>query len=392
MQRIGIAISGGCVAGLNTIVAGAVLAASKRGWSVVGIRDGFDGLLFPDKYERGGTLELGPRTIEDCTDAGCILGTGARTDPFRVREIVDGSVEELDRSDELVGKIRDLGIDAMVLIAGGSSISGAHSLSVALKLHRKGLPIVCVPKSAENDIPGAPLAFGYNSALSYAVDALERIRLGALESGRVAVAEVLGQHAGWLALQSAIAVRADAVLLPEVPYDLRVVAAALGARQGEGRAPALVVVAEGASPVHRESLALAAARTSVSEWRRSLAPNSDVAFGEDIAVIERSGLVGSAVALELQRLSDCQTIPFVLGQLVRGGVPTALDRQLGLGYGAGAVRAVESGATGTMIVFSPPSLMSKPLRDVVNAFRTVPRDSELIRVANDLGVTLGAPS
>src|SRR5262249_58724195 len=157
-------------------------------------------------------------------------------------------VEEVDRSNELLEKIRREKIDAVISIVGGSALTGAHALSVAFKLSRKGLRTVCVPKSVENDVAATALSFGYNSALSYTTETLDRVRTAARDVHRLAVVEVLGHQAGWLALQSGMAVSADAVLIPEIPYDLQKVAARLRGNQQAGRTPSLVVVAEGAAP------------------------------------------------------------------------------------------------------------------------------------------------
>ena len=214
-QRIAINIGSGYLPGLDLVVAGAALAANGIGWEIVGIRDGYDGLLYPERYPEGGVVVLRSRVADTAGRGGSLIGTAARTDPFRVRAI-DGEnqIEEVDRSDELLEALRTVGIDAVISLVGGSAVTGLHALSVAFKLHRKGLRTVCVPKSVENEIAGVPQPFGYNSVLSHTAETLERIRTGAQDIGRLAVVEVPGQHAGWLALQSGISALADAVLLP----------------------------------------------------------------------------------------------------------------------------------------------------------------------------------
>ncbi len=392
MQRIAINSGGGYVPGLNAVVTGAVLAAHNLGWEIVGIRDGYDGLMVDDNAPDGGLINLSPQIVENLGGAGgSILGTAARNDPFRMRTInADNFVQEVDRSDELLQKIRTKKIDAVISIVGGSALTGAHALSVAFKLSRKGLRTVCIPKSVENDVAATALSFGFNSALGYTTETLEHIRTAARDVHRIAVVEVLGQQAGWLALQSGMAVCADVVLIPEIPYDLRKAAAKLREDEKAGRRPSLVVVAEGATPKTGD-----ASPTDKSQnlqghgLRKSLSPLSDPLFGEGARVIERSGLAAETVALQLQRLTDHATLPIVLGQMVRGGGPTAVDRQLGLGYGAGAVRALENDQTGVMVAFQPPDLKFVPLAETINKVRTVPASGEFVQIARALGISLG---
>jgi len=178
-KRIAINIGGGFVPGLNAVITGAVLAAGELGWEVVGIRDGFDGLLFPDRYPDGGLINLTPHTMENLAGAtGCILGTAAQSDPFRVRTVnAENIVEELDRSDELLKMIRKEKIDAVI------SVVGTRALSILWKLSRKGLRTVCVPKSVENDVAATMLSFGFNTALSFVAEMLERASQAAKSAG-----------------------------------------------------------------------------------------------------------------------------------------------------------------------------------------------------------------
>src|SRR5512137_1830736 len=244
-KRIAVSVGGGYVPGLDAVITGVVLAASELGWESVGIRDGFDGLIFPELYPDGGLVNLTPTVVENLAGAtGCILGTATRSDPFHVRTInAVNQVEEQDRSDELLGIFKKEKIDAVI------SVVGARALSILWKLSRKGLKTVCVPKSVENDVAATMLSFGFNSALSFVADMLERCRQAAQSARRIGVVEVLGEHSGWLALQAGMAVCADAVLIPEIPYDLRKVAAKLREKGKAGQTFGLVVVAEGAKPL-----------------------------------------------------------------------------------------------------------------------------------------------
>jgi ATP-dependent phosphofructokinase / diphosphate-dependent phosphofructokinase len=380
--RIAINIGGGYVPGLNAVIAGTVLAASELGWEVVGIRDGFEGLLFPERYPGGGVVTLTPETVGHLSSAGgAILGTAARSDPFHARSInSEHQVEEIDRSDELLETIRRANIEAVV------SVVGARALSIVFKLHRKGLKTVCVPKSVENDMATTALSFGFNSALSVAVETLDRARQAAESTRKIGVVEVLGEQAGWLALQGGMAACADAVLIPEIPYDLNAVAARLRKKFQAGRTSALVVVAEGATPRNGDQ-PQTDAPPAADSLKGSLSPGATGQAGSH--VIERSGHEAETVALQLQRLTDEEAYPLVLGQLVKGGPPTAVDRQLGLGYGAAAVRALNAGQAGVMVSFQPPDVNFVPLADAINRVRTVPADSVFVQIARSLGISLG---
>jgi ATP-dependent phosphofructokinase / diphosphate-dependent phosphofructokinase len=380
-RRIAINLGGGYVPGLNSVLTGAVLAAHELGWEVVGIRDGYEGVLFPERYAESGWMTLTPALMESLAGAsGCVLGTASRTDPFHLRTInQDNAVEEVDRSDDLLAFVRQEKIDAVV------SIVDAQALAILFKLHRKGLPTVCVPKSTQNQVAATQLSFGFNSALSFTVELLDRARQAAQSAQRIGVVEVIGEHTGWLALQSATAACADAVLLPELPYDLEKVAAKLREKLQAGRNYGLVIVAEGAKPV--PSAPPSTDASPADPMRSSLSPG---ARGEEGAhVIESSGDAARRVALELQRLTNHETQTLVIGPLVNGGPPTAVDRQLGLGYGAAAVRAIQANQTGVMVAFQPPDLKFVPLAEVINKVRTVPTDSVFIQIARSLGITLG---
>jgi ATP-dependent phosphofructokinase / diphosphate-dependent phosphofructokinase len=380
-RRIALNFGEGYVPGLNAVVTGVVLAASRLGWEVVGIRDGFEGLLHPERYPDGGLVKLSRTMVENISGSdGAILGTAGRTDPFRVRTVnAENDIEEIDRSDELLQIIQTEKIDAVI------SVVGAGDLATSWKLSRKGLKTVCVPKSVENDVAATTLSFGFNSALSFVTEMLERARKAAQSARRIGVVEVLGEHTGWLALQAGMAACADAALIPEIPYDLRKVAAKLKERSERGEYWGLVVVAEGALPT--EGRQTQHSSRSSHPLKGTLSPLATDYEGAH--VIEQCGMAAEAVALELQRLTDWETYPLVLGHLAKGGTPTVVDRQLGLGYGAGAVRALKNDQSGVMVVFQPPDLQFVPLSEALNKIRTVPRESELVQIAQDLGISLG---
>ena len=377
-KRIALVFGGGYVPGLNAVVAGTISAAGELGWEVVGIRDGFDGVLFPERYPDGGIVALGRLSGGAHPMAGgAVLGTDTLLNPFRVRRINPlNQVEEVDRSDELLGLLQSQRIEALVAVV------GAAELGVIWKLSRKGLPVVCIPKSAENDISGVPISLGYNSTLNFASEMLGRAREAAHFTGKIGVVEVLGEYSGWLALQAATVVQADAVVIPEISCDLQKIATRLKAKTMAGRTFGLVVVSEGA-----RVLSEPAPPQTAPELKSALSPGATGAATQQ--VFDRSGRAAREVALELQRLTDHDTYPLVLGQLAKGGPPSVVDAQLALGYAVGAVRAISENHLGVAVVFHPPDLAFLPLADLVNKFKTIPRDSELLKIARALGIELG---
>jgi ATP-dependent phosphofructokinase / diphosphate-dependent phosphofructokinase len=378
LRRIAINVGAGYVPGLNAVIMGAALAAGKLGWEMVGIRDGFDGLLHPDRYSDGGLVTLDAQLIENLDPSGSgALGQSPRVDPFHVRQVdADGLVEEVDMSDQVLDGLKAERIDGLISVVGG------RGLSIFYKLHLKGLNVVCIPRSIENDIAATMVSFGFNSALSFTIEMLDRVRQAAQSARKIGVVEVLGERAGWLALQAGIAVRADAVLIPEIPCDLQEVAARLKEKVSAKRPYGLVVVAEGATFAGNGN-----APTTPSSLKASLSPLATGDASEH--VIHQSGHAAETVATTLQLLLPEETYPLVLGPWVRGGDPTAVDRQLGLAYGAGAVRAMRSGKYGVMMAFAPPDIQYVPLSEAINKIRTVPADSEFIKIAQSLGICLG---
>jgi 6-phosphofructokinase 1 len=258
-------------------------------------------------------------------------------------------------------------------------------LSIFYRLQRKGLNTVCIPRSIENDIAGTQASFGFNSALSFTIEMLDKARQAAQSARKIAVVEVLGEQTGWLALQAGIAVGADAVLIPEIPCDLQTVATRLKEKVTPGRPYGLLVVAEGAKFVdHTQAQA---DKPSANPLKASLSPLATGDASEH--VIRKSGQAAETVATRLQLLIAEETFPMVLGPWVRGGAPTAVDRQLGLAYGAGAIRALNAGQNGVMVAFAPPDIQFVPLAEAINKVRTVPADSLFVKIAQSLGIFLG---
>ena len=278
-RRVAINVGAGFVPGTNAVVMGAAIAGGKLGWEMIGIRDGFEGLLHPERYPDGGLLTLSPELIENLDPAtGGILGQAPRVDPFHVRTVKeDKTMEEVDLSDEILKRLKVEDIDALI------SIVGDQGLAILHKLHYKGLHTVCIPRSIENDIASTAVSFGFNSALSITIEMLNKAYQAAKSARKIAVVEVLGEQAGWIALQAGIAVRADAVLMPEIPCDLKNLASRLKDKISARRPYGLVVVAEGAKFVDYTpaqtgaaisqcyqsfSLAIRQKVRSLRQWRR----------------------------------------------------------------------------------------------------------------------------
>ncbi len=361
-RRVAINVGAGFVPGTNAVVMGAAITGGKLGWEMIGILNGFEGLLHPERYSNGGLVTLSPELIENLDPAtGGILGQAPSVDPFHARTV---DSEEVDLSDELLTRLKAENIDALI------SVVGNQGLSILYKLHRKGLHSVCIPRSIENDIAATAISFGFNSALSNTIEMLNKAYQAARSARKIAVVEVLGGQAGWIALQAGIAARADAVLMPEIPCDLKNVASRLKDKISVQRPYGLVVVAEGAKFVDYSQSPLAAGEA-----------------GDQ--VIQRSGQVAETVAAALQPLISTEIYPLVIGPWARGGNPTALDQQLGMAYGAGAVQVLKGGQHGVMVAFVPPDIKFVPLTEAINKVRTVPVDSEFLRIAQSLGIYLG---
>lgn len=364
IKRIAINTGGGDAPGLNAVIHAAVNAAETLGWEVFGVREGFEGLLAPENYPDGGLVRLtraGVRNIAHL--GGTILGTTNRGNPLKYAvKQPDGSVREVDRSEDLVRRFRDAGLDALI------SVGGDGSLSIALQLSRKGLTVIGVPKTIDNDLQSTVATFGFDSAVSFATECIDRLHTTAESHRRVMVVEVMGRYAGWIALHSGIAGRADAVLIPEIPYDIRKVAQHIVRRTAGPQKYAIVVVAEGAKPAGGERVLKAAA---------------------EAAHVERLGGIGERVAAELQELTGKETRAVVFGHLLRGGSPTSLDRLLGLNFGAAAVRGLAAGQTGVMVALNPPRTEYVPLEQAVSKLKLVPLDGHAVITARALDIALG---
>jgi 6-phosphofructokinase 1 len=362
-KRVAINTGGGDAPGLNAVIHGAVYAARGLGWQIFGIRDGYDGFLESQNYPDGGLIELRRSTVREISHlGGTILGTTNRGNPFcRPTRQPDGTMKELDRSDELIDHFRRSRLEALIAVGGDGSLSIAH------KLQKKGLCVVGVPKTIDNDLEATTVTFGFNTAVSFATECIDRLHSTALSHHRIMVVEVMGRYAGWIALHSGLAGRADAVLIPEIPYRIEKVAAHLCRKHREGKPYSIVVVAEGAKPVG----GYATVRS------------------REVGRAERLGGIGETVAAQLQELTGKESRCVVLGHLLRGGSPSAMDRILGVTFGAGAIYALSKGMNGVMVALKPPVIDFVPIEEAIAKLKLVPPDSEFVLVSRALDISFG---
>ena len=358
-MRIALTTGGGDAPGLNAVIRAAVLAGLNRGYELVGIQRGYGGLLGDDDV-----IPLTRSAVRGITTrGGTILGATNLGDPFRWPETGgNGQKVERDRSDELIAAMGERGIDALI------AIGGDGSLEIAFKLFEKGLPVVGVPKTIDNDIGGTIRSFGFDTAVSIATDALDRLHSTAEAHDRVFVVEVMGRNAGWIALHAGIAGSAHVILIPEIPYSLDRVCEKIRARERAGRRFSVVAAAEGAAPVGGEQTFVASAQAGRAS---------------------RLGGIAHGLAAAIEEETGKETREVVLGHLQRGGTPTTHDRELALRFGTAAVRAIADGAFGTMVAWRPPKIVRVPLAEVVDEAHRVPPDGDTVATARELGISLG---
>ena len=358
-MRLGISTGGGDAPGLNAVIRSVVLSALSRNWEVLGIKRGFAGLMGDDDV-----VSLTRESVRGIAHlGGTILRTTNRGNPFAwPKPRPDGTFEEIDRSDELISNARQLGIDAII------TIGGDGSLAIAQKLVDKGMRMVGVPKTIDNDVAGTITTFGFDTAVSTALDAIDKLHTTAESHDRVIVIEVMGRHAGFIALHSGLAGTADVILIPEIPYEMSKVADKTRARDRAGRRFSIVVVAEGAKPKGgQESI---------------LGPSMP---GQD----RRVGGICGRIAYDLQTMTGKETRSLVLGHIQRGGQPTGYDRLLATRFGAAAVRAVEAEKWGHMVALQSPHIVTVPIKDVLKEVRRVELDHDVVKTARETGISFG---
>jgi phosphofructokinase-like protein len=355
-RRIGILTGGGDAPGLNAVIRAVVKAASNCSCECIGLENSFDGLIEPNRWRR-----LTPKDVTGILRiGGTILGTTNRGNPFAYP--VSTSEGTCDYSVRCIEMFHRMELDALVVIGGDGTLAIAH------EFHRRGLPLVGVPKTIDNDIVGTTNCFGFDTAVDFATDAIDRLHTTAEAHRRVMVVEVMGRYAGWIALYAGVAGGADVILIPEIPFDLERVTERIRERDRWGAQFSIVVVAEGAKPKGGEISIVEAAQPGT---------------------VERLGGIGYKVAHELERLTGKETRAVVLGHLQRGGAPTSFDRMLATRFGGKALELILQGDFGKMVAFDPPDIVAIPLEEMVGKIKLVPPDHDLLRTARAIGVSMG---
>jgi 6-phosphofructokinase 1 len=358
IRKIAVNTGGGDAPGLNAVIRAVTLSAINQGIEVYGIRNSYGGLL-----KDNGVVALTRDSVRGITHlGGTILGTTNRGNPFQYPvEEADGTVRLVDVSDRVVERFKMMGLDALV------AIGGDGSLAIAQKLFEKGIPVIGVPKTIDNDLEATVTTFGFDTAINTAVDAIDKLHSTAQSHERVMVVELMGRYCGWIALHSGLAATADAILLPEIPFDLEKVCRKIMERELRGRRFSIIVAAEGARPVGGDRKVM----------------------GTLAGQQERLGGIGEWVAQEIQSRLKKETRSLVLGHLQRGGTPTAFDRLLSLRMGAAAVRFAQEGRFGQMVALAAPGIKGVPIKEAIEKMKTVPLDCDGITTARELGICLG---
>jgi phosphofructokinase-like protein len=355
-RRIGLLTGGGDAPGLNAVIRAVVRSASLCDCICIGIEESFNGLMYP-----GRSRQL---TLDDVVGleriGGTILGTSNRGDPFAYT--VDGSSKLRDFSTACVDTFKTLDLQALVVVGGDGT------LEIAYKFHRLGIPIVGVPKTIDNDIVGTNSTFGFDTAVSFATEAIDRLQTTAQAHSRVIVVEVMGRSSGWIALYAGVAGGADVILIPEIEFDLRRVVDAIHQREQRGRRSSIVVVAEGSVPKG----GAAVIQQKGTEGR-----------------LDRFGGIGAKIGEKLEELTGKEARTVVLGHLQRGGAPTSFDRVLATRFGGKAFELIQRRVFGVMVANHPPNLVEIPLTDVVGKTKRVSLDLDLVHTARGLGVSFG---
>ena len=359
IRRIAVNTGGGDAPGLNAVIRAVVLSALERGWEVLGIRKGYEGLIDPSR-----TITLTRETVRGITHlGGTILGTSNKGNPFHKMEPgPDGELVAKDLSGLVLENFKRLELDAMI------AIGGDGSLTIASQLYKMGMPVVGVPKTIDNDLCRTVITFGFDTAVGVATDAIDRLHTTAEAHERVMVVEVMGRYAGWIALNAGVASTADVILIPEIPYRIESVVDKIRRREAAGRTFSIVVVAEGARPIGGKM---------VTQGKHEA--------GREV----RLGGVAERVAEEIESHLKKETRVVVLGHVQRGGRPSTFDRLIALRFGAAAVRTVAEGKFGVMVALDPPEVLTVPLEEAICRAKTVPLDCDTIISAREMGVCFG---
>ncbi|HHT49266.1 MAG TPA: 6-phosphofructokinase [Firmicutes bacterium] len=359
MKRIGVLTGGGDCPGLNAVLRAIVKTAHDSGLEVIGFKDGFRGVVM-NEY-----IPLTPKEVVGIlVKGGTILGSSNRDNPYHFCLEQKGETIYADLSDQAVANMERLGLDCLIVIGGDGTLACAYDFM------KKGVKIIGVPKTIDNDLNGTDLTFGFMTAIDTATDALEKLHTTAESHHRVMVLEVMGRNAGWIALQAGIAGGADVVLIPEIPFTLERVAKKIFERKKRGRNFSIIIAAEGAKP----------------EGGQQVVKRIVEGSPEPI----RLGGIGEKIAQGLEENTGFESRVIVLGHLQRGGKPSAFDRILASRYGVAAVRMASQGLFGMMASLQGTEITTVPIEVAIKELKTVPPDGEMVQTAHSIGISFGA--
>jgi 6-phosphofructokinase 1 len=356
VRRIGVLTGGGDAPGLNAVVRAVVKSAHNlHSWEVIGVEDGFDGLIYPEKSH-----PLVPADVRGILPrGGTILGTTNRGNPFAYRE--NPGDEPRDLSDRVIANIDRLGIDALAVIGGDGTLKIAHEFA------QLGVRVVGVPKTIDNDLAGTDVTFGFDTAVVTATEAIDKLHTTAESHHRVMILEVMGRTAGWIAITAGIAGGADIILIPEIPYKLERVVDAIAARDSTGSKFSIIVIAEGAAPAGRSDMRVVGTEGTGTRFAGA----------------------GNLLGNQLVEFTEHEVRVTVLGHVQRGGSPSPFDRELASRFGAEAVRLIGAGGYDRMVAYRCSDVDSVPMADVVGIVKRVPPRGEHAETARALGISFG---
>lgn len=358
IKRIAINTGGGDAPGLNAVIRAVTLAALQQGWEVYGVRHGYRGLIDLDQLVR-----LTRESVRGITHlGGTILGTANKNSPFDYPIQTAQGIQRMDISDQVVENFQKKDLDVLICIGGDGS------MRLAQKFIEKGIPIIGIPKTIDNDLSGTMATFGFDTAVTTATEAIDKLHSTAEAHERVMVVEVMGRYVGWIALHSGVSGSADVILIPEIPFSIEKVCDKIYQRETQGRHFAIIVCAEGAFPK--------------GESIRTRGPREE---GREVLL----GGIAEYVAKEVTKRTGKETRSLVLGHLQRGGSPTAFDRLLGLRFGAAAIRCLLEGKINVMVTLNPPHVNTIPIADAIQTMKSVPLDYDVIATARSLGISFG---
>ena len=362
MKKIVISTGGGDAPGLNAVIYAVVKSAYRRGWEIYGSKSGYKGLLDPEEL-----IRLSPEKVEDIMPmGGTILGSTNKGNPFAMPvENLAGEVHIRDLSDRVMQNFKRMGFFCHIAVGGDGSLEIAHRFAT-----EKGMPVIGVPKTIDNDLQATQRTFGFDTAVSTATEALDKLHSTAKSHDRVMVVEVMGRDSGWIALNSGISGGADIILIPEIPFEIEKVCEQVNDNELHEKHYGIVVVAEGAmAKGMNEAICKVKNET-----------------GRQEAVL---GGIGEWVARRIKELTGKDTRSLVLGHLQRGGSPTTFDRLLALRFGGAAVRMAEQEIFDHMVALSTPDMVPVPLAEAIKARKKVPVDSDKLMTAREIGICFG---